>query len=612
MCGFVCFINEIEISKNYLNLLKKKQIFTHRGPDSQKYYIDRNFSAYFQRLSIIDLSKNSNQPLLSENKRYVMVFNGEIYNFQELRNKLKNKNFEFKSTGDAEVLLKYFCAFGEKFIQDIRGMFSFCIWDKYKKKLIAYRDRFGQKPLYFLKTNKGLILSSEIKDIKKVISLSGNNDAIKKYLYRNILDVKNDTFFKDLKRLGPSEKLSFHKNSLEINKYYNLDLIDSKNYDKEEFLQIFKETLKIHLISDVKIACLLSGGLDSSTIVANSIEYQKNLKAFSIFPKKTFDERPWIDDFVKKKEINHEYIDIENKINPEGFEKVLYYQDEPFHGTNCIYQFFLAQEIKKQNYKVVLNGEGADEVMGGYDRMFMSYMSYLFLNGKMEKFKEIVHSRNLNLKIFISKIKAMLKRIENKSTDFENSLAFNFLNKSKSKELMKLYNLKWNNITNLKGNIFKKTLKNSIYSNDLQLALRMSDRNSMSASIENRTPYLDHKFVEYIFSIKTENFYYNNLPKGMLRNSMNRINTKKITKRINKSGRPGSDSHFIYNKVFDDFIDKIKSSNIDAYGFDKKKIYKNLIKNYQDLKQFSLNKDIGNNNNFYFRLYSYLVWEKLN
>ena len=243
--------------------------------------------------------------------------------------------------------------------------------------------------------------------------------------------------------------------------------------------------------------------------------------------------------------------------------------------------------------------------------MFLSYMTYLLKNNYIDKFKEISAYRKLNINFLKSKIMHSLRNTKDDMTDFENHLAFNFLNKSKSKEIDKLYKLKWNNLKNLEGNIFKKTLKNSIFSNDLQLALRMSDRNSMSASIENRIPYLDHKFVEYIFSIKTESFYMNNLSKGMLRAAMQGINTKKIINRSNKSGRPGSDSHFIYNKVFEDFIEKIKNSALEDYGFNTKKIYKTLFKNKRDLKQFSLNKNISNNNNFFFRLYSYLLWSKL-
>ena len=167
MCGFVCFFNEKKLSDRYFDLIKKGEIAIHRGPDNQKFYRNKNFSAYFKRLSIIDLSHNSDQPLISQNKRYVMVFNGEIYNFKELRKKLIEKKIKFQTSGDSEVLLKSYIFFGENFINHLRGMFSFCIWDKYTNRLIACRDSFGQKPLFYFRTRKGLILASEIKDLKK-------------------------------------------------------------------------------------------------------------------------------------------------------------------------------------------------------------------------------------------------------------------------------------------------------------------------------------------------------------------------------------------------------------------------------------------------------------
>jgi asparagine synthase (glutamine-hydrolysing) len=611
MCGFTCFINENFYSNKYAQLIKKKLVPLHRGPDVQKFYSDEIFSSFFKRLSIIDLTQNSNQPLMSDDKRFVMVFNGEIYNFIELKKKLIQKKIKFNSKGDAEVLLKYFITFGEKFIDDVRGMFSFCIWDRRKRKLIAYRDRFGQKPLYFFKTTNGLILSSEIKDLKQILNLSKNNLIIKKYLYRNILDTKHETFYKNLKRLGASEKLTYEKKKLNISKYYNLKILDYKSYDKEEFLHNFKENLKLHLKSDVKIAYLLSGGIDSSSIVATSKLFKENIKAFSILPKKTFNEKPWISDFIKKKKINHEIISVEDKINLDGFKKVLYYQDEPFHGMNCVYQFFLNQEIKRQKFKVLLTGEGADEIFGGYDRMYLVYMAYLLQNEKIKQFNKIANFRKENIQNLKYRINKFFKLTKNKSTDFENNLAFNYMNSSKLKDLRALYNLKWNNLKNTNGNIFKNSLKNSIFTNDLQLALRMSDRNSMSASIENRSPFLDHKFVEYIFSIKTENFFLNNLSKGMLRDSMREINTTKILNRIKKTGRPGSDSFFLYNHVFKYFLENILNSDLDDFGFNKKKIFNSLNKNYKDVNRHSLNKDINNNNNFFFRIFSYLIWSKI-
>lgn len=611
MCGFVCFINENILSNQYFNLIKKGKIPTHRGPDNQKFYRDNYFSVFFKRLSIMDLSSKSNQPLISENNRYIMVFNGEIYNFKEIKKNLIEKKIKFKSAGDSEVLLKSYIHYGENFINHLKGMFSFCIWDKKKNKLIAYRDRFGQKPLFYFKTTKGLILSSEIKDLRLLLNFSENNYVVKKYLYRNVLDINDETFYNHLKRVGPSERLSYNykNNKFRLSKYYSLKSGNNISYNKDEFLYKFNQTINLHLDSDVKLAFLLSGGLDSSSIVASAKLFKKQIKAFSITPKFTFDETSLINDFVREKKINHQFINIEKKINVEALKKVLYFQDEPFHGTDGIYQFFLIHQIKNQSYKVLLSGDGADEIFGGYNRMFLYYMASLYKENYIKKFDEIISSRRLNKSKVVQNVKYLLNNIKKNKSDFENNVAFKYLNKSKISDLNKVNKLKWNNLINTKGDIFKKTLKNSIFTNDLQMALRMIDRNSMSASIENRSPFLDHEFIEYVLSIKTEDFFKNGLSKGMLRNSIKDLNTEKIINQKIKSGRPGSDQYFINKIVKKDFISKIYESKLEDYGFDIKKIVESL-KNLNNLKQKSKINKSTNESNFFFRLYSYILWSK--
>ena len=609
MCGFVCFVNENKLSDKYFHLIKKGEIPLHRGPDNQKFYRDKNFSAYFKRLSIIDLSPSSNQPLISQNKRYVMVFNGEIYNFKEIREKLIEKKVKFQTAGDSEVLLKSYIFFGENFINHLRGMFSFCIWDKYTNKLEAYRDRFGQKPLFYFKTQKGLILTSEIKDLKKILYFSENNEVVKRFLYKNVLDSDDKTFYKNLKRVRPSEKLYFTHNNLKIKKYYNINTINKISYDKDEFKSNFNETIKLHLFSDVKSAFLLSGGLDSTSIVASAKIFKKKIKAFSIDPKSTQNETSLINDFVKRKNINHEFVNVDSKIDAKILEKILYFQDEPFHATDGIYQYLLIHHIKKQSYKVLFSGDGADEIFGGYNRMFIYYMAYLYKENHHKKFDEIVYSRKLNKNKIKVDVKNLLHQIKNNKNDFENNQAFKYLNKSKISNLKKIYDLRWNKLKSTKGDIFKKTLKNSIFTNDLQMALRMIDRNSMSASIENRAPFLDHKFIDYIFSINTEDFYKNNTTKSMLRYSMKNINTNKILNQKIKYGRPNNDYYFINKVIFKDFINKIESSNLKDYDFDVKKIKKLLI----DQNNFSSiieNSKAKKTSNFLFRLYSYIIWSK--
>ena len=243
--------------------------------------------------------------------------------------------------------------------------------------------------------------------------------------------------------------------------------------------------------------------------------------------------------------------------------------------------------------------------------MMLYYLCQLLENGERKKYDKIILKNRLNKNLIGKKILTLKNNIKNCCTDFENDKSFDYLYSHIDKK--KFYNLRWNNIKNIDKNIFKNSLKNSIFSNDLQLALRMADRNSMSASLENRTPYLDHKFVDYIFSIKTEDFYYNNLSKGMLRFSMENNSSKKILNRKVKTGRPGSDFYFLFKKVYYDYIDLLESTDLDDYGFNIEKIKKSLIGYKKNPGTNSyLNKDFKNDVNFFFRVFSYLVWSKIN
>ena len=615
MCGFVICFNDKKI-QNKLNIYKKNKInfFNHRGPDNSKFYSDQSISILFNRLSIIDLSQKSNQPFISKNKRFVLVFNGEIYNYKDLSNEIKNKGFKFESDGEAEVLIKGFEIFGESFINKVRGMFAICLWDKKKNSLLTFRDRFGQKPLYYKKTEDGYIISSEIKDINILTEKIIDRETCKRYLYRNFLDNKRDTFFKDIKRILPAEQITFFKNKINKKIYWKPIISENLPFNKEEFLSKFLDNLNMHLNSDVNLAFLLSGGLDSSSLVSGAIELKKKIKTFSIIPKHTFNERPYIDYIVKKKSISHQYIMLDDKLSGENFEEVLFYQDEPFQGINCLYQFYLNKKIREYGYKVVITGDGGDEILGGYERMFLIYLDYLLKNNRIDLFNKIIKIRKLSKFNILNKIKIFNQSLKNKKSDIEDLTAEQYLKNSEKISNQKILLENWNNLKLSKNqNLFKDTLINSIYTNDLQMSLRMSDRNSMSASIENRAPLLDHELVNYIFSIKTEDFYLSGLSKGLLRIGIKDISNNKIINRKKKSGRPGNDIYFLFFKVFDEFIDLLNISNLDDYGFNKYFLITDILKLKKILKKKIDNKDraVRQNAFFYFRLYCFLKWQKV-
>ena len=607
MCGFTCIINHSNHHEFSFRKIKEySKINLHRGPDRSDLYYDQDFCAIFKRLSIIDLTKNSDQPLVSENKRFIIVFNGEIYNFKELKLSLKEKGYKFKSEGDAEVLLKSFIFWGDRFINKIRGMFAFCIWDKKLKKLIAYRDHFGQKPLFFKKIKNTLIISSEIKDITFFTSDKREDLNISnRYLFKSFADVKDKTFFKDIRRLEPSHKLEYSKNQLKISQYWKLKYSEKINFDKEEFKNIFLNSVKMHTNADVKTAYLLSGGIDSTSIISAARQTSANINTFSIIPKKTFNEKPYINSFVKKLELDHQYIDLDHRVKSFDIDQMLKFQDEPVRASNCVYQFLLRERIKKQNFKVLIGGEGGDEIMGGYSRMLNIYLFHLYRNKNYKELNKHIRNFNLSKKKLNLSFKSIKNVINLKSSDLEDTKSLDYIDNKKIQS-RKFFKENWNDITNKRDkNLFKLTLFNSIFSNDLSLALRMEDRNSMAFGIENRVPMLDIKFVEYIFSIKSEFFMNLGFQKFMIRKSLEKISSKKVLYRKIKSGRPGNDNYYIFEIVFNEFIDLIQKYKNSDIPINFKFLEKSIIDQKKRKKYLT-------NGFFYFRIYNYLKWKNLN
>ena len=279
MCGFIAVINSKENSEKLKkSFFKLKNINKHRGPDDVNIIHNKNYSLLFRRLAIIDLHKRSTQPFTDETGKIHLLFNGEIYNYLELKSDLQSLNINFKTKSDTEVIMQSYKFWGINFVKKLRGMFSIIILDNLKNRFLCFRDRLGQKPLYYSKYKNGLILSSEIKDIihfKEKNQISENKKKIIKYL--NVSeDSGHETFFNDIYSFPSSSMGIIKNNTITIKKYWNLNINKNKEFNNNEFESIFSNNLKIHLRSDVPIAFTLSGGLDSSTILSTSLE--NNLK----------------------------------------------------------------------------------------------------------------------------------------------------------------------------------------------------------------------------------------------------------------------------------------------------------------------------------------------
>ena len=364
MCGFCGFTGKVENKEQVIENMMEKIIY--RGPDSKGTHVDDDIALGFRRLSIIDLADGT-QPIYNEDGTKVIVFNGEIYNYQGIREDLISKGHVFKTKTDTEVILHGYEEYGAEVLNKFRGMFGIAIWDLVSKELFIARDFFGIKPMYYTQVGNDLIFGSEIKcilthpNVKKEL----NESALQNYLSFQY-GVPNDTFFKDIFCLQPGHYLKFKDGKLEITRYWKPEFMvnDSWEEDKlvEEIDKVFKDSVEAHKISDVEVGCFLSSGVDSSYVATQF----KGQKSFTVgFNYNKYNEIDYAKELAEEIGQDHYFKRIEDDEFWNIVPKVQYYMDQPHADPSCVALYYVCK-IASEHVKVVLSGEGADELFGGY------------------------------------------------------------------------------------------------------------------------------------------------------------------------------------------------------------------------------------------------------
>ncbi len=506
MCGFVGYINKEKNKKD--NIKKMADLIAHRGPDSEGYYTDENIALGFRRLSIIDLS-NGDQPIYNKDKTKVIIFNGEIYNYQSLREDLIDKGYEFLTSTDTEVILHGYEEYKEAILDKLRGMFAFVIYDIQSKEMFAARDFYGIKPVYYAKMGDTFIFGSEIKsflihpDFKKEL-----NRKMLEYYLTFQYSAGEETFFKGVYKLMPGHYLKYKDGNLEIKRYYELKLEadDNKTYDewKEEIKEALNDSTEAHKISDVEVGSFLSSGVDSSFIAANS-----NVdKTFTV----GFDDKKY-NEISYAKELSEEIKtqNINRVISKEDYFKSLtniaYYMDEPLGDASAIALYFVANTAS-QHVKVSLSGEGADEIFGGYNiygepfvwswyykipyplRFVVGKIAGIFpshrgLNFLVRRGKKLEDRFVGNAFIFDNKEITKLLSFKRETNGFKD-LTKDYYEKVKDKD----------DVTKMQYIDFNFWLIGDI--------LLKADKMSMANSLEVRVPFLDRPLIEKARKIPTK------------------------------------------------------------------------------------------------------------
>ena len=580
MCGILGFNWEDS------ELLKKlSEVIIHRGPDDYAHYTDRHISLGMRRLSIIDLKKGL-YPITNEKGNLLTIFNGEIYNYKEIRTELKRKGHKFTTDCDAEIIPHAFEEYGSYFVNRLNGMFAICLYDTDTKKLFLFRDRLGIKSINYYFDGKRFAFASEIKPLLELPDFEKNinESALNNYFtYRYVPG--EDSIFQHIKKLLPGHFLEFDE-KIKITKYWDLHFSENKNTLKQNALfvrNLLESSVKKRLMSDVPLGAYLSGGLDSSAIVAMMAKHTDNINTFNVsFSNTEFDESKYAQIVADKFNTNHEVIEVDiNAI--DVLPKVAYHLDEPLADAATIPTYVMSQKTK-QKVTVVLSGEGSDELFAGYERYrHMNLVSKTkFIPKFIRKIPSLIKTNN----IFLKRTSRLIANIEDNKKSFLDYFAFF---DDSEKKVLYAKNINKNNFD--LNPYFKSSLFNAMQKLDIKQRLPgnmllKNDRMTMAASLEARVPFLDHELVEFSTKIPFNQKVSLFQDKIVYRESIKKILPKIIYKRP-KTGFTIPTEKWV-KEGLEDYLLNLIEENKESYlnKNNIKKIITNVPKHFYYKRQF--------------------------
>jgi len=514
ICGLVGKTTTIDLANSMLSSI------AHRGPDARDLFIDKDVFLGHTRLSIIDLSEAANQPMYSFNQRFVIIFNGEIYNYLEIKQELISKGINFKTSSDTEVIVNGFGLWGNKIFKKLNGIFSIAIWDRELQKATLARDRYGVKPFYFSIKNKELVFGSEIKPLLLVMNSEQmiDHQAFVEFLkFGNSLS--EQTLFNNIKELVPGEIIEYEEGKLQTSKFWSITDIKEINISDDEAIKsttkLLENAVERQLLSDVPVGVFLSGGIDSSLITASaSKHYQSKLNTYTA----AFDFDKGVNELELSKKVakhfntDHHELFIEGKNIPHIVEKLVEHHDAPFSDAANI-PLYLMTEMLGKDVKVILQGDGGDEFFAGYRRyaLLQKYRSipYNYFTPVFNIASSFIPKRNIRIKRMVeafgakndAKLMADLLSIDSRSRNTFQLLNGDtqlLLSKNDPDERFYYYN-----------ELFKeKDIVQRMLFTDTQIILPRTflekvDKSTMANSIEVRVPLLDNELTGFILSLKS-------------------------------------------------------------------------------------------------------------
>jgi asparagine synthase (glutamine-hydrolysing) len=603
MCG-ICGIHNFTQESPDLNKVKSMMsLMKHRGPDDEGIWSDSKAAFGFVRLSIIDLSHEANQPMIDESGKYVITFNGEIYNYIELRNELAVKGYKFRTKTDSEVLLNGYIEWGSEVLNKCNGMFAFVIYNNEEKRIFAARDRYGVKPFYYYYDNDKFVFCSEITPVVQTYTnlKTVNDECVYNYLVFNRTDYNDDTFFAKIKRLPHGAYMIIDKD-VRIIKWYNLKDRISNITSDFHISDLLESSINLRLRSDVPVGLCLSGGLDSSTIASILINKfdKKDINTFSaVYSNYRYDESSYINEY-KNVLKNMFFVTPSAQTLFDDKENFVRAQGEPLPSTSPYAQYKVMQ-LASGKVKVTLDGQGADEELAGYHYFFGNYYKELFTHFKyLRLLKEFLYYFKNHKSLYAYKTFLYFLLSSDKQTN---------LRVNKYGYITKGMNDSYSRNNFVTSNLYSSSdLNEALYNHfeyKLEHLLKWEDRNSMSFSIEARLPFLDYRLVEYILGLPSDQKIYKGQTKYILRKEMQNILPEYIRNRQSKVGFDTPEDEWFREPYFIEYISDIISS--DTF---KNTNYFNVEK-VRNLFTKHINKDINASKEIWKWINLYL-WIKLN
>lgn len=612
MCGIAGIYHCDDRPVSVAALLPMAEVLHHRGPDDRGFvlidtkaatprsvtYQDphavhhpqmtrMNLGFAHQRLSIVDLTSAGHQPMSNDDGTIWLVYNGEIYNYIEVRDELLRAGHTFKSRTDTEVVLRAYETWGPSCVDHFNGMWAFALWDARRNTLFCSRDRFGVKPFYYTWNGTCLIFASEIKGIlaSGLLQPVVNDNAVYAYLRTGYgyLDTADETFFQEIHKLPPATNMILRDGVLKFIRYWDLTAYADESEDLlAEFAHRFHDAVRLRVRSDVKVGGALSGGLDSSSIacIAAQVLGPEHYETFSVcYDDMRYDERQFILSVVRATGLKHHFVFPRPTNFLETTTKILWHQDEPFPDLNIYSQWWMYAEVKRQGVKVFLNGHGGDEVLGGYVHHHLAFLVDLLRDAHFKRVATELrcYARNHHLGLTAC-LRQVLLRFASASTPqlLKRSVGRLW---STNPSYLQPYFAKCHEgqlsgrIFRHGGSLLKQDLLESFWYAPLPAWLHLEDRNSMAFSIESRNPFLDYRVVELLFRVPYQMRFRDGMSKYILREAMRGVLPEEVRSRTDKQGFQSAGEQWFRSELHGVIHDILASPSLRDRGYlDQQKI----------------------------------------